>query len=191
MPQDEYFEARNDDREAKAAADADEAEELAANRADNLASAKAIWGDIPHDRRVAWSRVQLDFPPMWLGTLPMICTSRAVSENSYTNMSAWVAVAHAFEAVGFTPDDYYLLRLCLPGGRRPAREHPFITVVTSPGGFVCETLVANDWALWPDLLRSGMTPLRATSLVLNGGNPSIPDGIIMDGTGKVILSTDD
>jgi hypothetical protein len=188
MPQDEYFEANLAAEDACAAR---AAAELAEERAGRLASAQLIWGDIPHDRRVEWSRVQLDFPPMWLGTLPMIYTSRAVSENSYTNMSAWVDVAHAFEAVGFSPDDYYLLRLCLPGERVPEREHPFITVVTSPGGFVCRTLNANDWALWPDLLRSGMTPLRATSFVLNHGNPIIPDGIIMDGTGKVVLSTDD
>ena len=100
-------------------------------------------------------------------------------------------MAHVFEAVGFAPDDSYLLRLCLPGEREPERENPFITAVTSPGGYVCHTLNANDWAPWPDLLRSGMTPLRATSLVLNGGNPFIPDDIILDGTGKVILSTDD
>lgn len=169
MPQDEYFEAHNAAREA----------------------AQAKWGDVPHERRVAWCRVQLDFPPVWFGTMPMIFTSRAVQENSYTNMSSWIAVAHAFEAVGFTPDQYYLLQLCLRGGREPEREHPFITVTTSPGGFVCRTLDANDWALWPDLVRSGMTPLRATSLVLSGGNLIIPDGFIMDGTGKVVLSTDD
>ncbi len=62
--------------------------------------------------------------------MPMIFTSRAVQENSYTNMSPWAAVAHAFEALGFSPEDSYLLHLCLPGERRPERAHPFITVVT-------------------------------------------------------------
>ena len=89
----------------------DESSEAGASA--GLAATQAAWGDISHERRVAWCQMQLDFPPIWLGTYPMIATMCAVQRNEYTNITHWIAVAQSFEAVGFTPLEYYLRRMCV------------------------------------------------------------------------------
>ena len=40
--------------------------------ATGLARAQAKWDPIPHERRVRWCQMQLDFPPVWFGTFPML-----------------------------------------------------------------------------------------------------------------------
>ena len=94
-------------------------------------------------------------------------TAEAVRRNSYTNIAAWAAVAHDFESAGFTPDEYYLLRLCVNQVLRGG-EHPLARRTTgNPGGPVCITLTAHDWIRWAALAKT-TTPMRATRMILDG-----------------------
>ena len=43
----------------------------------------------------------------------MIARMRAVPRNEHTNITHWIAVAQSFEAVGPTPVEYYLRRMCV------------------------------------------------------------------------------
>lgn len=172
MPQDEYFEVDAKQR--------------------GLRQAQAKWDPIPHERRVRWCQMQLDYPPVWFGTFPMIYTARAVQRDGYTNITEWVEVAHDFESAGFTPEQYYLLRMCISTNLRVGRDHRLLySHRGSGGGPECHYIKASDWVLWLELVASGMTPLRATRLNLDGGEKAIPDGMILDRSGRVILSTDD
>jgi hypothetical protein len=161
------------------------------DRRHSLTEAQAKWGDIPHERRVQWCQMQLDFPPIWLGTFPMIATSRAVQRREYTNITAWIKVAHDFEAAGFTPESYYLLRMCIRSSLRGRGEHRLVYVSVGNGDIKREYIKAGDWVLWPELVNSGMTPLRAAGLILDGGMKKFPDGFLINGQGQIVLSTDD
>ncbi len=175
MPQDEYFEAEARLRE--------------------LAQVQAKWNPIPHERRVRWCQMQLDFPPVWFGAFPMIYTARAVQRDGYTNITEWVDVAHDFEDAGFAPEQYYLLRMCIRACLRVQGGEDDHRLLYSHrgnrGGPVCRYIKGSDWVLWPALVDSGMTPLRAAGLLLDGGKKEIPDGMILDRNGQVALSTDD
>lgn len=153
MPQDEYFETAAAEREA----------------ASRLATARSNWGAIPPERRTRWCQAQLDFPPIWLGVFPMIATSDAVRRGEYTNISYWTDVAHQFEAIGFSPEDYYLLRLCISHQLR-TKKHPKVIEVVGTNGRVSERLNPADWASWPGLVRAGWTPLHATGWILRNPN---------------------
>ncbi len=175
MPQDEYFEAEAKQR--------------------GLRAAQAKWDPIPHERRVRWCQMQIDFPPVWFGTIPMIFSARAVQRDDYTNITEWVKVAHDFEDAGFTPEQYYLLRMCIRACLRVRGEevdhHLLYSHRGSRGGPKCRYIKASDWVLWPELVSSGMTPLRAAGLILDGGKQAIPDRMIINREGQVIVSTDD
>ncbi|MHA6695301.1 hypothetical protein [Homoserinimonas sp. A520] len=160
--------------------------------ATGLATAQAKWDPIPHERRVRWCQMQLDYPPVWFGTFPMIYTARAVQRDGYTNITEWVEVAHDFENAGFTPEQYYLLRMCISTSLSGGRDHRLLySHRGNPGGPEGRYIRASDWVLWPELVASGMTPLRAAGLILDGGKKAFPDGMILDRSGRVILSTDD
>jgi len=161
------------------------------HRKSGIGDVRAKWGDIPDERRVRWCQMQLDFPPIWLGTFPMIATSRAVQRREYSSITAWIEVAHDFEAAGFTPESYYLLRMCIRSSLRGRGEHRLVYVSSGNDDIKREYIKAGDWVLWPELVSSGMTPLRAARLILNGGEKQFPDGFLMDGQGHILLSTDD
>lgn len=172
MPQDEYFEAEARQR--------------------GLEEAQAKWDPIPHERRVRWCQMQIDFPPVWFGTMPMIGTYRQVQRNGYSNITEWVDVAHDFENAGFTPEQFYLLRMCIDACLNGSKEHRLLYAIQgNPGGPECRYIKASDWVLWPELVASGMTPKRAAQLILDGGKNAIPDGMIISREGRVVLSTDD
>jgi len=172
MPQDEYFEAEARQREREAA--------------------QARWDPIPHERRVRWTQMQLDFPPVWFGTFPMIFSAQAVQRDDYTNITEWVNVAHDFENAGFTPEQYYLLRMCIRACLGGEDDHHLLYAMQgNRGGPKCRYITASDWVLWPELVKSGMTPKRAAQLILDGGKSPFPDGMIISGSGEVLLSTDD
>ncbi|WP_166870915.1 hypothetical protein [Salinibacterium sp. ZJ450] len=149
-----------------------------------------LWGSIPEERRVAWSKVFVDFKPVWIGAAATVGTYSAVHRGSYTTISRWVPVAHAFEAVGFTPERYYTLRLCLREGHLK-EPHPLIREVPQKSGPGSITLRAADWAIWPQLVDAGMTPLRTTDWVLAQGTRGLPDGWTIDGDGRLSTSTDE
>jgi hypothetical protein len=161
------------------------------DRESAVGDVRAMWGDIPEERRVRWCQMQLDFPPIWLGTFPMIATSRAVQRGEYTSIAKWIGVAHAFEAAGFTPESYYLLRMCISSQLGEKPEHRLLYETLGHDGMKREYIKAADWVLWPELVSSGMTPLRAAGLILDGGNKKFPDGFLMNGQGHIVLSTDD
>lgn len=159
--------------------------------------ADRTWRSIPPERRWAWTRAQIDFPPIWWGVMPMIGASQAVRSGSCTNVTEWAEVAHEFEALGFTPDDYYLLRLCIRQLDRTdaelVREGGSDLIVETHGKDGPRTfrLVPDGWALWPDLVRSGMTPLRAATLILDRDCSPFPEGGLWSADGTLLLSTDD
>ncbi|MEJ3404787.1 hypothetical protein WDJ51_08585 [Rathayibacter sp. YIM 133350] len=156
------------------------------------------WGDMPESRRRDWCKVQLDFPPIWFGVVPMISTAHAVQRGSYSNITHWVEVARSFEAIGFSPDEYYLLRLCLDNmnviDAELAREGGSDLIVETHGnrgGPRRFRLIPEGWMLWPELVRSGMTALRATRLIIDRGRQVIPDGMLINRDGTVLMSTGD
>ncbi|WP_157155733.1 hypothetical protein [Diaminobutyricimonas sp. LJ205] len=153
-------------------------------------SSPDLWGSIPDERRVAWSKVFLTFKPVWVGTAAMNGTYGAVRRGRYTTISRWVPVAHAFEAVGFTPDSYYVLRTSLP---RVVHEegHPLIRVVPQKSGPRSIALRAADWAIWPQLVDAGMTPGHATAWVLAQGTLGLPDDWTIDDEGRLQTGADE
>ena len=86
----------------------------------------------------------------------MIATMRAAQRNEYTNITHWIAVAQSFEAVGFTPLEYYLLRMCVSSrlsidksdtSRRRyqhIKDHRLLTVVVGTHGYERTTLTASS-----------------------------------------------
>ena len=150
----------------------------------------ALWGAIPEDRRVEWCRAWVDFIPAWLGTIPMMMVCRAVQRGSYTTYQSWVPVAHAFEAAGFTPEAYYLLRLTLRARHATAGASPKVVTYGGETHPKITTLQASDWVLWPELAKT-MTPIRATELILADGKQQFPQGALINRSGEILLSTDD
>jgi hypothetical protein len=145
MPQDEYFEAHNATRKATTQLARPEPPH---GKPPGSGMRKPSGATLPTTVVSVGAAYSSISRPLGKAPCPWSSPVGQVTENSYTNMSSWVDVAHAFEAIEFTPDLNYLL-------------------------------------------RSGTTPQRATNRVRGRGNPLIPDGIILDSTGKVIISTDD
>lgn len=145
---------------------------------DTLRNAQAKWEPIPPARRREWCRVLLEFPPIWLGTIPpMIATQTAVLDGGYTNITDWVDLAKRAETVGFTPHTWLIFRLELDRGylalefpnhpehrpKRPGNGGHDTTIVDPP----------EDFAAWPKLYESGHRASAATRRVLSGEVPGL------------------
>ena len=138
---------------------------------DTLRAAQARWEPIPPARRREWCRVLLDFPPIWLGTIPMIATQTAVLDGGYTNITDWIALAHRAEAVGFTPQTWLIFRLELD------RDYLALEFPNHPehrpkqrgnGGHETTIVDPEDFAAWPALYAAGHRASAATRRVLSG-----------------------
>ncbi|RQM32246.1 mandelate racemase/muconate lactonizing protein [Rhodococcus ruber] len=143
---------------------------------DTLRDAQAKWEPIPPARRREWCRVLLDFPPIWLGTIPMIATQTAVLDGGYTNITDWIELAKRAEAVGFTPQTWLIFRLELDRGflalefpnhpeHRPKRR--------GNGGHETTIVVPEEFAAWPALYAAGHRASAATRQVLSGNAPDL------------------
>jgi hypothetical protein len=126
-----------------------------------------------------------------VGHLPDDRNFASVQRREYTNITAWINVAHDFEAAGFTPESYYLLRTCIRSALRGTGDHRLVYESVGHDGIKRDYIKAADWVLWPELVSSGMTPSRAARLILDGGKKKFPDGFLMNGQGHIVLSTDD
>ena len=124
------------------------------------------WGDMSEDLRHRWCLMQLDFPPVWLGTAPMVGTSNALRAGGYSSISWWVGVAREFDAAGFSPEMYEILRLCIRGDYERWEKHPLIHFadLNRPREFIR----AAEWVQWLALVKQGHTPLGATWVVMEG-----------------------
>ena len=91
-----------------------------------------------------------------------------MQRDGYTNITEWVEVAHDFEAAGFTPEQFYLLQMCIDACLRGTKKHRLLYALTgNRGGPECRCIKASDWVLWPELVASGMTPKRAARSLMN------------------------
>lgn len=114
------------------------------------------WTGFTTERALAWCRVFFDFPPVFPGAGNMALAYRAFGDGRPPGLD-WARFAHAAEELGFDPDLYYLFRLALgdiPFGRKAATWEER----TTPADL-------TPWARWPQLVRSGTTPLRAVALI--------------------------
>ncbi|MGW5322538.1 mandelate racemase/muconate lactonizing protein [Rhodococcus pyridinivorans] len=136
---------------------------------DALRQAQARWEPIPPARRREWCQVLLDFPPIWLGTVPMIATQKAVLEGGYTNITDWIDVAHRAEAVGFTPQTWLIFRLEL------GRDYLALEFPNHPehrpkrrgnGGHETTIVEPEEFSAWPGLFTAGLPASMATRRVL-------------------------
>lgn len=138
------------------------------------------WTGFETDRALAWCHVFFDFPPSFPSAVVMSLAYRAFRNGKPPGIG-WARFARTAEEMGFDPDLYYLFRLALrdiPFGKKFASN----VQITAP-----EDLA--PWALWPELLRSGTTPLIAISMI---AHPTwMTRGMVMDATGTVVLSSDD
>lgn len=148
MPQDEYFEAERMPRAASSA---------------NSRSAYDPWGDMPHERRVRWTQMMLDFRPRFLGVLAM----NHLTAGGVAPAEDWAHTARGFEAAGFTPEQYHWLHTCirLEQGDEPHR----LVTVTRTRGPRDVTLSPFDWEPWLRNVEAGVRPMEATRRVLARG----------------------
>lgn len=124
------------------------------------------WGAIPAERRTRWCRTFLDFPPAWPGVVPMVSTNDAVIAGGYSTIHSFAETAIAFEAVGFTPELFYLLRLTLPW----ETDSPKVIAYGGDTHPKILSIAPSDWAEWPKLIEApAMTPKRATRYILSDG----------------------
>lgn len=115
------------------------------------------WPGFTTDRALLWCRVFFDFPPVFPGAGVMALAYRSFVRGRPPGLG-WAPFAQAAEDRGFDPDLYYLFRLALrdiPFGREAARWEERVT----PADLA-------PWTRWPQLVRSGITPLRAVSLIV-------------------------
>lgn len=69
-----------------------------------------------------------------------------MQRNGYTSITEWLDIAHDFENVGFTPEQYYLLQMCIRACLRGEDDHRLLySHRGNPGGPECRYMKASDW----------------------------------------------
>jgi hypothetical protein len=176
MPADEYFEAVFDQIRRMSPGDP--------------RNERSPWGDIPREDRPAWCRAILDFPTHFPGATVMTFAAREIRSGGVATLHAWAEQAAAFHRIGCTAADWYLLRLCVDRRleRLLAREDGRFVIDTKRSGYRSIALIAEHWTDWLPLLASGLTPLRALDLIVDGDRRSWPGGRVIDGDGNLMAS---
>ncbi|MFC9918262.1 hypothetical protein [Agromyces binzhouensis] len=185
MPADEYFIRHDGPRET-----AQEAVERSPGYTPERR--RNPWGEVPEPARLDWCRALLDFPTFFPGPLAMGFAARTIRADKATAAVAqWAWQADDFHRAGFTADDWYLLRLCVDRRLESllAREDGRFVIDTTRIGYRSIALIAEDWADWLTLRRAGLTPKRALDLLVDGDRRSWPGGLVIDGDGKIVLSS--
>lgn len=151
---------------------------------------RSPWGDVPEEDRPRWCRALLDFPTAFPGPMVMTFAARQIRAGGVATLHDWAWQAAAFHRLGFSAADWYLLRLCVDRRRETllARTDGRFVVDTQRVGYPSIALIAEDWTDWLPLLRSGLTPLRALDLIVDGDRRAWPGGRIIGGDGDVIAS---
>jgi hypothetical protein len=107
------------------------------------------WAGFTRERAFEWSTYFYDQPPAFPGASIMALSYGAHVKNGFVGLGAWAETARQAEAVGFTPSTYALLGYQLARSAEARRP-----------------IDVTRWARWPELVRSGHRPSRATDLVL-------------------------
>ena len=143
------------------------------------------WGDVPEEDRLSWSSTLLDFIAWQSPIVGLVLSApRILAGDPPENL---VAIAREMHAVGFTPIEYHLLCTIISGwnkrGDLTEEEHGHLFrrwLSSRPVDFF--ELDPEAWALWVPLVRSGLSPRRATEYVLTGGHP-LPRRMMLEGPG--------
>ncbi len=154
--------------------------------------AKNPWGTVPEDQRLDWCRALLDFPTFFPGPLWMSSAARDIRDDRVSNaVPQWAWQADDFHRFGFTPADWYLLRLCVDRRLEQllARDDGRFVIDTQRLGYRTSALIAADWTDWLPRRRAGLTPMRALDLVVDGDRRSWPSGFLIDRDGNIIMSS--
>lgn len=176
MPADEYFE--------------DELDRMRRMPPSDPRNARSSWGDVPEEDRSAWYRAILDFPTQFPGPTIMTFAAREIRAGGVATLHAWAQQAAAFHRIGFTAAEWYLLRLCVDRRLEGllAREDGRFVVDTQRVGYRPVALIAEHWTGWLPMLATGLTPLRALGLIVDGDRRSWPGGRVIDGDGNLMAS---
>lgn len=174
MPADESFEAVHQQPRFETAREA-----LERSPGYSRKRERRPWGEVPQHLRLDWCRALLDFPTFFPGAMWMSIAANTIRADKVSNaVYQWAWQADDFHRVGFTPDDWYLLRLCVD--RRLdellGREDGRFVIDTTRFEYRTITLIAEDWADWLTLRRAGVTPKRALDLLVDGDMRSWPRG---------------
>ena len=150
------------------------------------------WGAVPGDQRLDWCRALLDFPTFFPGAMWMGFAARTIRDDRVSNaVPQWAWQADDFHRIGFTPADWYLLRLCVDRRLEQllARDDGRFVIDTQRLGYRSVALIADHWTDWLPLLRAGLTPKRALDLIVDGSRKSWPAGFLIDGDGTILMSS--
>lgn len=158
---------------------------------DHLIAGAHSWVGFPPERAAAWCRYFFNFYPVWPGASFMNYAYHAYKQGKPPGMVGWAQFALDAESVGFTPDSFYTLKLCL---RVESKEryprHPGNFGFPDRHGRMHVSLDLREWSMWVQLLDAGTTPLEATRWMLSGGTRQ-PRGALIDLSSGSIVSTDD
>jgi hypothetical protein len=147
------------------------------------------WSGWERNRALAWCRVFFDFPPSFPGATLMNVGYQMCKQGRPPGFGSWALTASRGEHIGMTPDEYYLLQLCLGHIEvdQYPNNHPFRNKRPSGLGEPPQ-FDLSEWGIWADLVHNGETPLRATRLILDKGE-TLPRGMLISEGG--VVSTED
>lgn len=133
------------------------------------------WGDVPESDRPRWSRYMVDYAPWFPGVTMMLSIAPGVLRGGTMVPRQWKDLARRLHDIGFTPTDYYLLcqdlELRLERQELTEAEHGRFFDRWGAGRFWQFVPNADLWAPWPQHVRAGRSPRRATDYVLSDGAP--------------------
>ena len=135
------------------------------------------WGSVPEPLRLGWCRALLDFPTFFPGPMSMSFAARTIRSDTVSNaVPQWAWQADDFHRIGFAAADWYVLRLCVQRrlDKLIAREDGRFVIDTQRLGYRSVALIAEHWTDWRPLRRSGLTPIRAIDLIVDGDRRSWP-----------------
>ena len=153
---------------------------------------RSPWGDVPEEQRLDWCRALLDFPTFFPGPAWMGFAARTIREDRVSDaVPQWAWQADDFNRIGFTTADWYVLRLCVDRRLEKllARDDGRFVIDTQRFGYPSVVLIALHWIDWLPLLRSGLTPMRALDLIIDGDRSAWPGGFLFDRDGNIIMSS--
>jgi hypothetical protein len=137
------------------------------------------WAGMPLDLAMAWTGYFFDYPPRFPGASFMNLAFHAYQRGKPGGFLEWADRAREAEAIGFTPERYYMLQMSLGlTDKHWYPRHPANHASSGIGGRPEQPFVLDLWRRWPELVESGTTPRRATQVVLSDGDP-LPRGVLI------------
>lgn len=140
-----------------------------------FAQQNQAWGEFSPEERRAWTLAIADFHPFTssVNTLQLI-NQQVHSPSGVINLESWISIAKAFDAVGFTAQQWTELMMALHTlfGRRPElfEEQPAIEIETFRG----QSRIwprAEYWQPWQRIRDRDVTAMRATLITLDKNSP--------------------